>query len=183
MSERKLDVTQGAPDRLIGFVPRRGEIACANHDDELNILRVRGASFFTLPLVDAGHTTRRRLDRPGLVELSCGGGSFWLRGFLFVLEHPYAALSRSDGSFTLAQVPAGSYELSAWLPNWRVASTERDPESAAINRLRFAPPVELEQTVAVRPSETATVTFEVSTELFEPTEPRSSGSGRRLTAP
>jgi len=34
----------------------------------------------------------------------------------------------------LRDVPAGEYEVVVWLPSWRVAKVERDPESGAVAR-------------------------------------------------
>jgi hypothetical protein len=167
MRRRHLTLAQAREAQPIAFVPRGGEIICVNHDIEYHTLHVRGAAFFTLPFVDAERPTRRRLGKPGLVELSCGAGHFWMRAYLFVLEHPYAALTDADGTFTLEQVPAGTYQLTAWQPNWHVLSRERDPETGLISRIVFAPPVELDQTVTVIAGETVEATFELVPELFD----------------
>jgi hypothetical protein len=38
----------------------------------------------------------------------------WPRAFLAVFDHPYFAVTRPDGSFTIAGVPPGKYTLVAW---------------------------------------------------------------------
>jgi len=48
-----------------------------------------------------------------LVRLGCDVHP-WMRGWLVVLEHPYAAVTGADGRFAIVAVPAGSYTLALW---------------------------------------------------------------------
>jgi len=38
----------------------------------------------------------------------------WMHGFIGVVEHPYFATSAMNGSFTIGNVPPGTYTLEAW---------------------------------------------------------------------
>jgi plastocyanin len=38
----------------------------------------------------------------------------WMKAYVGVLKHPYYAVSGEDGSFTLKNVPAGTYTVAAW---------------------------------------------------------------------
>jgi plastocyanin len=38
----------------------------------------------------------------------------WMTGYVLVTDNPYFAVSGDDGSFTIANVPAGTYTLEAW---------------------------------------------------------------------
>jgi hypothetical protein len=53
------------------------------------------------------------LKRPGLATISCAVHN-WMRAYAYVLWHPYYAVTGSDGSFKLTDVPPGEYELVAW---------------------------------------------------------------------
>lgn len=53
------------------------------------------------------------LAKAGLLSLQCDAHNF-MQGWIWVLEHPYAAVTGSDGSFELKDVPAGSYKLTVW---------------------------------------------------------------------
>lgn len=53
--------------------------------------------------------------RGQVVELACDAHA-WMAGWLYVLEHPYFAVVGADGTFTIGDVPAGSYKLMAWHP-------------------------------------------------------------------
>ncbi|PYO80829.1 MAG: TonB-dependent receptor [Gemmatimonadetes bacterium] len=48
-----------------------------------------------------------------LVRLACDVHP-WMRGWLVVLDHPYAAVTGADGTFTIPEVPPGSYTLALW---------------------------------------------------------------------
>ena len=48
-----------------------------------------------------------------LVRLGCDVHP-WMRGWLVVLDHPYAAVTGADGRFAIVAVPAGSYTLALW---------------------------------------------------------------------
>ncbi|HXA57360.1 MAG TPA: carboxypeptidase regulatory-like domain-containing protein [Candidatus Acidoferrum sp.] len=38
----------------------------------------------------------------------------WMRGYLFVFRHPFFAVTRRDGKFTLNGLPPGDYTIEAW---------------------------------------------------------------------
>jgi plastocyanin len=38
----------------------------------------------------------------------------WMSSYMGVLDHPYYAVSGEDGSFSIAKLPPGTYELEAW---------------------------------------------------------------------
>jgi len=37
-----------------------------------------------------------------------------MRGWLVVLDHPYAAVTGADGHFAIADVPPGDYTVAVW---------------------------------------------------------------------
>jgi len=51
---------------------------------------------------------------PGLHEVDCNVLHTWVKAWIFVSEHPYAAVTGPDGRFSIADVPAGAYTLRFW---------------------------------------------------------------------
>jgi hypothetical protein len=145
----QLRIVQGTTASQIGFVRQGAEIEMVSRDPWLHALHAGGSSFFTLMFPDPEQPLRRRLAAPGLVELSSNAGYFWMRGYLFVDDHPYYSRTDREGRFTLTGVPAGAYRLVAWLPNWHVARQERDPESGLVSRVFFEQSFELEVPVVL----------------------------------
>ena len=164
----RIRVRQGNQTSRVGFVPRGGPVQMVSTDEATYSLRVRGAAFFTLSFPDPFRPCVRLLRQRGVVELSSGGGQFWMRAYLLVTDHPYYARTDSDGRFTLPLVPEGAYELVCWMPSWQAARRERDADSAATTRLSFQPPVELVRKVTVRRGHERSADFAVSAELFVP---------------
>jgi hypothetical protein len=170
LRDYQIHVCQGDRDASVGFVRRDESITMVSRQNLFHSLHVRGAAFFARAFPDAEHPCRQRLERAGIVELSSGCGYFWMRGQLFVDDHPYYTLTDADGGFTLPQVPPGHYQLVCWLPDWREASRELDAETALICRLTFRPPLEVVRPVQIAPRQTQTVTFELDEKHFGPSE-------------
>lgn len=156
-----------APSRF-GFVRLGDDIETTALEQQHHVLRLRGADYFTIPLPDALEPRQRTLKRKGVVELASGAGRFWIRGYLFVDDHPYYARTDARGAFTLTQVPQGDYELVVWLPNWHVARIDPDPGTNLAKDVTFHPPVEIHTTVKVRPGQTTSLDVAVSPDHFEP---------------
>jgi hypothetical protein len=158
---------QGSEPAIVGFVRRGEEVQIVNEDVYYHLVYGRGAAFFALPFVAADRPTPRRLDAAGVVELSAGAGQFWMRGHLFVSEHPYYTLTDADGRFELKNVPEGEYEVIAWLPNWHVERVERDPEVGLVSRLVFHEPATQRQPILVQRGAVAACDFTWKTGDFD----------------
>ena len=168
LRDYQIRVYQGERVESSGFVHRGDTISMVSGQAIFHSLRVRGAAFFARAFPDVDRPSTRRLDRGGLVELSSGCGYFWMRGHLFVSDHPYFTHSDAEGRFELPQVPPGQYELVCWLPDWHEDSRELDAETALICRLSFRPPVALTQSVRLEPRQTRTVAVSLDARRFGP---------------
>jgi hypothetical protein len=162
----RIHVLQDGADSRAGFVRRGEAVTLTSRDAYYHALAGSGGAFFTLAFPDPDRPLKRRFPRSGTVELASGAGYFWMRGYLFVDDHPYYARTDARGRFVLRDVPAGRYRLACWHPNWVEAGHDRDPESALITRLTFRPPVVLEKEVEVAPGRTTSVQFGLSARLF-----------------
>jgi hypothetical protein len=164
--DQRFHVRQGASDSLVGFVRRGDAVEMLSRDEAFYSLHAGGAAFFTLVFPDPDQPLFRRLNQKGLVELTSGAGSFWMRAYLFVADHPYYARTDADGRFTLRQVPPGRYDVVCWLPDWHEARHERDPETGLVTRLFFQPPLEVVRPLTLGPGEAQTMDFQVTAEDF-----------------
>jgi hypothetical protein len=157
ISDYQLHVQQDGQGDRYGFVQTGQCVEVVSHQRFFHSVQFRGAAFFALPLADAEAVYRRRLDRPGVVELTSAAGCFWVSGWLFVTEHPYYARTDRQGRFTLPQVPAGTYHLVCWLPDWREISRELDGDTWQVASIQFRPARTVEQLVSVEAGKQAEV--------------------------
>lgn len=67
---------------------------------------------FNLALPNQGQTIEVDLTRPGQVRIECDAHG-WMLGWVYVVDNPYYALTATDGSFELTDVPPGNYTLVA----------------------------------------------------------------------
>jgi hypothetical protein len=158
---QQFHIRQGESDGTVGFVRQGDAVAMASDDPMFHSLHAGGAAFFTLAFPDRGRTCTRRLSDRGVVELTSAAGYFWMRGYLFVDDHPYYARSDAEGRFRLEQVPPGSYDVVCWMPDWHEERHERDPETCLITRLVFRPPLLAARPVEVVPQGSGVVEFEM----------------------
>jgi hypothetical protein len=149
------------PGGRVGFASVGTEVEFRSVSDSLLGVRARGAAFFTQMLPDRA-AVRRRLDRPGRVELTSPAYRYWQIADLFVCEHPYYTRTDDTGRFRFEHVPPGRYEAVCWVPGWEIVATERDPETGAVFRVQYSLPIEVHATVHVTPAATADVRIEVS---------------------
>lgn len=142
LADRQIVVRQGDRAGRVGFVRRGDQVEMASAEPVFHVLRGRGAAFFSLTFPDERGQLTRTFDRLGRVELSSGAGLYWANADLFVTDHPYYAVTGTDGRFAFEQVPAGPVEVVAWHPGWTPAGRDRDPESGLVTRMTYGPPVE-----------------------------------------
>jgi hypothetical protein len=162
----KMTLFQGDQRVHAGFVRRGEHISMTSHDKPYHSVHAAGADYFTFTLAEPDRPRLRRLERNGLVEFSSASGCYWMRGYLFVDDHPYYTRSDSEGRFRLEHVPAGRYQLVCWLPNWNITRQERDPESCLVNRVLLANPLEQQRTVVVERGVACSVDFTASMAAF-----------------
>ncbi len=149
---------------LIGFAHRGDELTMMSKQSRFQMVRARGAAFFTLALPDPDQLRTRLLTETGRVEITSAVGDTAVRGHIFVDDQPYYTLTEANGRFELPKVPAGNYQLVCWRPNWRIERQERDPETLLRVRLLFQAALETSVPVVVRPGEPTNVTMEVGAE-------------------
>ena len=106
------------------FVPRVAGVRAGqalvfrSSDDTLH--NVRGAPTrapgWNVGMARPGAERRMVLTAPEvMIPIHCDVHP-WMTAFVGVLAHPYFAVTGTDGRFTLADLPAGRYELAAWHP-------------------------------------------------------------------
>ena len=103
------------------FVPRvqalpvGTSLVTLNQDPVMhNIHSFSGKStVFNVALPIKGQKAEKPLQTEGMVRFECDAHG-WMRGYVYVADNPYYAVTAKNGTFSLREVPPGSYTLVAW---------------------------------------------------------------------
>lgn len=95
-------------------VPAGTTVQFANRDPfNHNVFSLSEPNAFDLGLYGRGETRTQRFGRPGLVRVFCNVHPR-MSAFVLVRDNPWYAQPETDGSYTIAGVPPGSYVLHVW---------------------------------------------------------------------
>ena len=92
-----------------------GDVEIVNSDPVLHNTHgfLGKLTVFNVALPNQGQRIKKDVKKPGMVRVECDAHG-WMLGWIYVAENPYYAVSAKDGTFTLANVPPGSYTLVTW---------------------------------------------------------------------
>jgi hypothetical protein len=164
-ARRYLDQKHCRYEPHILLVPQAATLSMKSSDPVLHTVHMDGAATFNLPFPFTNRVITREMDTPGLVNLRCNGGHVWMNAEMMIVPHPYYAVTDQGGKFELNDVPPGDYEIVAWHEGWRVLGRETALDvfsQKTVQRAVFSEPKTWEQTVTVRPGDTALVKFVIS---------------------
>ena len=103
------------PHVSIGFIGNK--FILKNEDPVLHTghiySHIRGKTMFNVALPEKGSTITKTLTKTGIMELNCDCHP-WMESFVYVFDHPYAALTDENGKFAIKDIPPGVYTVEAW---------------------------------------------------------------------
>jgi hypothetical protein len=97
----------------------KGEVEAKNSDPlfhNVNLAPVKNGSSATLinvPLPIQGQSQTKSLGKAGMVEVKCNVHE-WMKAWIYVSKHPYAVVTRADGTYEITAVPPGEYDAMIW---------------------------------------------------------------------
>jgi hypothetical protein len=144
------------------LVPENTALSMQSSDATLHTVHMDGAATFNLPFPFVNQVTSRTMATPGLVHLRCNGGHVWMNAEMFVVAHPYYAVTGEDGKFEFTDVPPGTYQIVAWHEGWGVAGREHAYDVLTehkVERPLFTEPKTWERSVTVNGNQVSTVNF------------------------
>jgi hypothetical protein len=147
------------------LVPANAILQMKSSDAVLHTVHMDGAATYNLPFPFPNQVIKREMSTAGLVNLKCNGGHIWMNAEMFVVPHPYYAVTDESGGFQLLNVPPGEYQIVAWHEGWAIAGLEGAFDVLTEKRIQrpvFTPPRTWEQNITVTPNATATVNFMIA---------------------
>lgn len=113
------------PSRLVldnrdcQFVPRvavltvGSTIEAVSHDQVLHTTHLYGAVEHNFALPYPSEPKTATVEEPGMIAVLCDVHG-WMKAYVRVDSHPFHAVTDADGTFLIANVPPGDYELDVW---------------------------------------------------------------------
>jgi len=164
-NRRFLDQKHCRYEPHILLVPQTTLLQMKSSDPVLHTIHMDGAAAFNLPFPFQNRIITRSMDNSGVVNLRCNGGHVWMNAEMFVIPHPYYAVTDETGRFELTGVPPGRYELVAWHEGWGVLKQEAAFDvltERRVSRPVFSDPKTWQKGISVSANEKAVVDFVIS---------------------
>ncbi len=102
------------------FVPHvvaitRGSTVEFPNDDPIfhNVFSLSSAATFDLRRYPKGQSRSQTFPKAGIVKVYCNIHSH-MSATILILDHPYFVIPELDGTFEIANVPAGQYTIVGW---------------------------------------------------------------------
>ena len=134
-----------------------GKVAVKNSDATNHNLHAKmgDGDVFNVAMPTKDQTIEKKLKEPGIITLQCDAGHAWMSGFIFVMEHPYIAITDDKGAFSIDGVPPGKYKLKFWHEGWKIAPI-LDPKTQKPATYGYSSPLEVAVDVDVKAGATET---------------------------
>lgn len=100
----------------VQVAPVGSEVSITNSDPILHNIHAYGGerTLFNIAQPPVGNLEfRKALKDTGVVKVVCDVHD-WMAAYIYVVDHPYVAVSDSTGAFSIPDLPPGTYELAAW---------------------------------------------------------------------
>lgn len=101
--------------RVLGLMVNQ-TLAISNSDSLLHNIKAvpKTNRPFNISQPTAGLTTNRSFSMPEvMIPLECSVHG-WMHAYVGVLAHPFFATTAGDGTFTIGNLPAGTYTIEVW---------------------------------------------------------------------
>jgi len=109
-----------------------------------NVFSLSRGATFDLGRYPKGESKGRRFPNAGLVKVYCHIHSH-MTAAIMVFDHPFFRIPAADGTFTLDDVPAGNYQISAWHERIGESTDTVKVEPGRTARVEFALPMEADR--------------------------------------
>ncbi|HET9136707.1 MAG TPA: hypothetical protein VFO76_08715 [Candidatus Kapabacteria bacterium] len=135
-------------------VPIGEKLVVTNSDDALHNYHIlKGTETIVNEAQPEGAPPREvNLSTPGLLSIGCDVHP-WMKGYVFVADNPYYAVTDTSGNFNLKDISPGDYTITIWRDNWNVEQV-KDAEGR-IESYKWAPDLIKKQQVHIEAGKAA----------------------------
>ena len=99
----------------VQVVPLGSKIEILNSDPVLHNTHgfLDKKTIFNVAMPLQGMKVKKPLRKAGLLRIDCDSHG-WMRGWIYVADNPYYALTAADGTFEISDIPPGDYNMVVW---------------------------------------------------------------------
>lgn len=127
-------LVQGGPSTLTGVVVKKKEIRILNTDADptdpkaatgvlhnphaYELKGARSSTIFNLPLPEKGQVIKKKVKlrkKESDMKIQCDQHNY-MEVYFQPVTNPYYAIDKADGTFSIDDIPPGTYEVHAWHP-------------------------------------------------------------------
>jgi plastocyanin len=94
----------------------QGQTLVVKNDDPMlhnTHLYLNKKTVYNFALPRTGMEIKKSINKAGLIEIECDAHD-WMKGYLFVTDHPYSTVTDENGKFSIGDIPPGAYEVEIW---------------------------------------------------------------------
>ena len=116
------------------------ELSIENDDPLLHTTHATyegGRTAFNVALPLQNQKVKRRIRKPGVIRLKCDSGHTWMGAYILAFRHPYHTVTGESGSFSIPDIPPGTYTLSVWHEQLAPTTVEVTVEAGRIQSIEI----------------------------------------------
>lgn len=104
---------------------------------------------FELPLYKGTPAEPVNFEQDGVVTLGCNIHD-WMRGYIFVSDSPYAAISDQQGKLLIKNLPSDTYTMEVWHPQSTVTVSKQGFSVSEVSSLQHTENITLKPEIKIR---------------------------------
>ncbi|RJQ47939.1 MAG: PEGA domain-containing protein [Nitrospiraceae bacterium] len=114
-----IDNTKCYFEPIVGVAFKGANFVIKNSDNILHntnlgiLLKDKRSTVYNLALPTKDQVITKPIRRGGLHAIKCDAHA-WMRAYLYVADHPYAAVTDANGNFELKDLLPGKYKVTIW---------------------------------------------------------------------
>jgi len=134
----------------IVLVIKGSDVSFPNKDNiKHHVYSFSKAKHFELPLYKGTPAKPVNFDREGVVVLGCNIHD-WIRGYIYVSDSPYTALTNKQGEIQFEDLPSDSYSMEVWHPQSKEVLSEKKFSVSDLSDLQHLESISLKPLIKIR---------------------------------
>ena len=142
----------------VQIMPVGARLSIKNNDTVLHNVHafLDEKTVFNIAMPLQGQVIRKKIKIPGIMRVQCDAGHVWMSAHVVVAEHPYMAVTDTQGRYQIDGIPPGKYEVEIWHEGWDIE------EKLSDGTIIYSAPVVSTEEVTIEANRTTTLDTQLS---------------------